>query len=98
MRDSGNGFRYPRRELVIIINPRPGPGYCNFTTAEVFPMTLPFLRLAVIAAVFAFGASNIIASDGTPDAYWVYFGTYTNGKPDGSKGIYRSKMDTKTGK
>lgn len=32
-----------------------------------------------------------------PDSYWVFFGTYTGGK-GGSKGIYRSKMDAKTGK
>src|SRR5207248_1220885 len=37
------------------------------------------------------------ASDDTPEAYWVYFGTYTGGKAD-SKGIYRSKLDTKSGK
>jgi 6-phosphogluconolactonase len=47
-------------------------------------------RAAAVAAVLA------TATTASADDYWVYFGTYT-GK-DGSKGIYRSKMDAKTGK
>ncbi len=36
------------------------------------------------------------AEEPKPESYWVYVGTYT-GK-DGSKGIYRSTLDAKTGK
>ncbi len=45
---------------------------------------------AVAAALF------LVAGTAGADDYWVYLGTYT-GKT-GSKGIYRSKFDTKTGK
>src|SRR5499426_520965 len=48
-------------------------------------------RTATAAAAVLFAAATASAED-----YWVYFGTYT-GK-DGSKGIYRSKFDAKTGK
>jgi 6-phosphogluconolactonase len=60
-------------------------------------MALPYLRTAAAAALAAFAVGELVgASDDTPEAYWVYFGTYT--KKDGSKGIYRSKLDTRTGK
>jgi 6-phosphogluconolactonase len=49
------------------------------------------LRTATTAAAVLFAAATASA-----DEYWVYLGTYT-GK-DGSKGIYRSKLDAKTGK
>lgn len=43
-------------------------------------------------------AAALLATTTTQAAdYWVYFGTYTGGK-DGSKGIYRARMDTATGK
>ncbi|HXD86160.1 MAG TPA: lactonase family protein [Urbifossiella sp.] len=48
--------------------------------------------LAIAAAVPAPTASA--ADEPGPDAYWVFLGTYT-GKE--SKGIYRSKLDAKTG-
>lgn len=48
-------------------------------------------RTAMAASALLFAAATATADD-----YWVYFGTYT-GK-DGSKGIYRSKFDSKTGK
>jgi 6-phosphogluconolactonase len=48
-------------------------------------------RTATAAAAVLFAATTASAED-----YWVYLGTYT-GK-DGSKGIYRSKLDAKTGK
>jgi 6-phosphogluconolactonase len=38
-----------------------------------------------------------LASVGTAAEHWVYLGTYTGGK-DGSKGIYRCKLDDSTGK
>ncbi|HYH64374.1 MAG TPA: lactonase family protein [Urbifossiella sp.] len=38
------------------------------------------------------------AAEAAPTAYWVYFGTYTGNKDGDSKGIYRAKMDIKTGK
>lgn len=53
---------------------------------------------AALACLTVGGGAVLTAADQPgPDAYWVYFGTYTGGK-DGSKGIYRSKLDTKTGK
>jgi 6-phosphogluconolactonase len=60
-----------------------------------------FLRAAAVAALAALAAavyppsSPLAAADESPDSYWVYLGTYTNA---GSKGIYRSKMDARTGK
>lgn len=62
-------------------------------------------RVALIAALFAaipaatdFGSPTASAADvPAPDSYWVFFGTYTGGK-GGSKGIYRAKLDAKTGK
>lgn len=60
-------------------------------------MVRVLLGMAVAIAVVAFLAGDAIrASDDSPDAYWVYFGCYT--KKDGSKGIYRSKLDVKSGK
>lgn len=54
-------------------------------------MTLP--RLALVALLALFTAAGSRADD------WVYFGTYTGGKGfAASKGIYRSKLDTATGK
>jgi 6-phosphogluconolactonase len=52
---------------------------------------MSFSRFAVAATAVLFAAASASA-----DQFWVYFGTYT-GK-DGSKGIYRSKLDNKTGK
>src|SRR5262245_51940731 len=48
-------------------------------------------RAAAVAAALFVSATAAPADD-----YWVYLGTYT-GK-DGSKGIYRSKLDGATGK
>src|SRR5262249_21266713 len=48
-------------------------------------------RAAAVAAAMLSTAAVASAKD-----YWVYLGTYT-GK-DGSKGIYRSRFDDKTGK
>jgi len=61
-------------------------------------MTLSRTRRAALAAVLAVLAPGLLpaADEPAPDAYWVYFGTYT-GK-DASKGIYRSKLDAATGK
>src|SRR5687767_5675347 len=60
-----------------------------FSTSGVSPMFLS--RLAIVAvALFA------IASVGSAAEHWVFLGTYT-GK-DGSKGIYRCKLDDATGK
>ncbi|HUR52575.1 MAG TPA: lactonase family protein [Gemmataceae bacterium] len=54
-------------------------------------MTLPRLALAALLALFTASAAS--ADD------WVYFGTYTGGKGfAASKGIYRSKFETATGK
>jgi 6-phosphogluconolactonase len=42
-------------------------------------------------------ASTVLAAEPAPSGkYWVYFGTYTGGT-NGSKGIYRSEFDAKTG-
>lgn len=65
-------------------------------------MTLRRTFAALAAAVFALAAQTSAADApgskaAAPDSYWVFFGTYTGGK-GGSKGIYRSKMDAKTGK
>jgi 6-phosphogluconolactonase len=53
--------------------------------------------VALAAAVYPLG-SPLAAADESPDSYWVYFGTYTGKKDGDSKGIYRSKMDVRTGK
>jgi 6-phosphogluconolactonase len=56
--------------------------------------------LAASCAVALSAANPVpksVADEPHPDAFWVYFGTYTGGKGE-SKGIYRSKLDTKTGK
>ncbi|MFO0804089.1 MAG: lactonase family protein [Gemmataceae bacterium] len=58
-------------------------------------------RLALFAAILMLtpgaGDPAPAADEPAPDAYWVYFGTYTGGK-GGSKGIHRAKFDAKTGK
>jgi 6-phosphogluconolactonase len=60
-------------------------------------MTLPHHRAALAAAAVLAASSFTVAADAdTAGNYWVYLGTYT-GK-DGSKGIYRSRLDAKTGK
>ena len=66
-------------------------------------MALPFVRAAAAAALVALAAAvcpsgPLAAADESPDSYWVYFGTYTGKKDGDSKGIYRSKMDARTGK
>ena len=48
---------------------------------------------ASIAAII----SPLVVSTVYAGSLPVYFGTYTSGN-NGSKGIYRSKLDTKTGK
>src|SRR5690349_10418338 len=60
-------------------------------------MELPLVRVAAVAAL-ALLAVPLLAADESPDAYWVYFGTYTGPKDTDSKGIYRSKLDARTGK
>ncbi|HSQ56528.1 MAG TPA: lactonase family protein [Gemmata sp.] len=52
-------------------------------------MSLSRMAIAAICA-------TIVAGTVSADEYWVYFGTYT--AKNGSKGIYRSKFDTATGK
>lgn len=56
-------------------------------------------RIRVFLAVLAMlmmGVNVAPAADATPENYWVFFGCYT-GK-NGSKGIYRSQLDNRTGK
>src|SRR5215207_3463484 len=58
----------------------------------------PILRAAgIVGACSALMASAIGAekTEAPPKEYFVYFGTYTKGK---SKGIYRARLDTATGK
>jgi 6-phosphogluconolactonase len=52
-----------------------------------------YLTRFALAALALFAAASAAGAE----EYWVFFGTYTGGK-DGSKGIYRSKFDDKTGK
>jgi 6-phosphogluconolactonase len=52
--------------------------------------------MSLFRSVTASVALLFAAATASADDYWVYFGTYT-GK-DGSKGIYRSKFDNKTGR
>jgi 6-phosphogluconolactonase len=52
---------------------------------------MPLSRSATAAAAVLFAAATASADD-----YWVYLGTYTS--KDGSQGIYRSKLNAKTGK
>jgi 6-phosphogluconolactonase len=52
---------------------------------------MSLFRSATASVALLFAAATASADD-----YWVFFGTYT-GK-DGSKGIYRSKFDNKTGR
>ncbi|MFO0797315.1 MAG: lactonase family protein [Gemmataceae bacterium] len=65
-------------------------------------MPLSRCRAAVAAGLFALAAlapqPAPAADEAAPTAYWVYFGTYTGNKAGDSKGIYRAKMDIKTGK
>src|SRR5262245_62921889 len=49
-------------------------------------------RFAVVAVALV-----VLASVGSAAEHWVFLGTYTGGK-DGSKGIYRCKLDDTTGK
>jgi 6-phosphogluconolactonase len=64
-------------------------------------MRLSPVRAAGFAAL-AFAAASAAPSQTTAppgDEYWVFFGTYTGGKGAVvSKGIYRSKLDAKSGK
>ena len=53
-------------------------------------------RRSFVAASTAIVLSPLLRADDAATTYWVYIGTYT-GK-DGSKGIYRSTFDAKTGK
>jgi len=53
-------------------------------------------RRSFVAASTAIVLSPLLRAEEAPGTYWVYVGTYT-GK-DGSKGIYRSTLDAKTGK
>ncbi len=53
-------------------------------------------RRSFVAASTAIVLSPLLRAEEAPGTYWVYVGTYT-GK-DGSKGIYRSSFDPKTGK
>ncbi len=53
-------------------------------------------RRSFVAASTAIVLSPLLRAEEAPGTYWVYVGTYT-GK-DGSKGIYRSTFDPKTGK
>jgi 6-phosphogluconolactonase len=57
------------------------------------------LRISLLAAAVALAVAlpTPAADEPGPDAYWVFFGTYTGGKGE-SKGIYRAKLDAKTGK
>jgi len=54
---------------------------------------MTFSRLIATAALLA---APMFAFADEPKAYHVYFGCYTS--PKGSKGIYRSELDAKTGK
>jgi 6-phosphogluconolactonase len=53
--------------------------------------------LVLLPAALALTAFNAFAADeaAKPAKYWVFLGTYTNGK---SKGIYRCELDLATGK
>lgn len=65
-------------------------------------MPLSRRRAAAAAGLFALAAlapqTAPAADEPAPSAYWVYFGTYTGAKAGDSKGIYRAKLDVKTGK
>ncbi len=60
-------------------------------------MHVHFRRLFTFALLLTFGLSGLTACATEPDAYHVYFGTYTRGKSE-SKGIYVHRMDARTGK
>ena len=49
---------------------------------------------AFITAMFSFAALSTVSAESLP----VYFGTYTSGGENSSKGIYRSALDLETGK
>ncbi len=53
-------------------------------------------RRSFVAASAAVVLAPLLPAAEAPGTYWVYIGTYT-GK-DGSKGIYRSSLDSRTGK
>jgi 6-phosphogluconolactonase len=55
---------------------------------------MTFLSLAAFLAGTASVVLTSTSSAADADGNWVFFGTYTGGK---SKGIYRSKLDAKTG-
>ena len=54
---------------------------------------MPLSRFATAAAAVLL----VAATTASADEYWVFLGTYTGGK-NGSKGIYRAKFDSATGK
>ena len=59
----------------------------------------PVRAAAVTALALAAAAAPSKTLAPAQDEYWVFFGTYTGGKGAVvSKGIYRSKLDTRTGK
>ncbi len=51
--------------------------------------------VAGLVGLLALAASGEAGAADGPKTFWVFFGTYTNGK---SKGIYRSELDLATGK
>src|SRR5271168_766723 len=51
--------------------------------------------LALLLTVVTAGPGNATASAAEPGKFWVFVGTYTDGK---SKGIYRMVLDTASGK
>lgn len=55
-----------------------------------------FLFLACSVLSLSFMPHTNAAESGDLTAYWVYFGTYTD--KGGSQGIYRAKLDAKSGK
>jgi 6-phosphogluconolactonase len=56
-------------------------------------------RRAVLASGAVLGMAGVVAAadEKSPGSYWVYTGTYTNGK-SGSQGIYKLEFDADTGK
>ena len=51
--------------------------------------------LALLLSVVATGSGSAPASAAEPGKFWVFVGTYTDGK---SKGIYRMTLDTASGR
>lgn len=62
--------------------------------AQQIGKSITFLNLVAFFAGTAVLGLTAVGSAADTDANWVFFGTYTSGK---SKGIYRSKLDAKTG-